>query len=267
MLLYIDEKNLDKNSTELLKHEKEFIDKENFIFHDIRNHQDTPYVNTTLKKHIEDLIENDMKDLALIEPKYKGHIKYAKNTDILTWLFFFVNIFCLCNLRQYPNNVINNIFLFEIIVNLTWIIIYSINTFFNLTFKMNLTEKGMIYLSKLNGSKKFLKNYSIINSRTVKEEKLWGSYIRNAIFFDLKGKLDVDSKKYYKQILDKYKYKEFWKLKYKKIKYIIINNIGLIPWFVLLFVQNVNTDKMLFNFILSNFIINPFILNFFLNKN
>ena len=164
------------------------------------------------------------------------------------------------------NDVLNNIFIFEIIINLTWMIIYSINTFLNLTFKMNLTEKGIIYLSKLKGSKKFLKNYSIINKRTVKEEKLWGSYIRNAIFFDLKGKLDVDAKKYYKQILDKYKYKEFWKLKLKKIKYIITTNIVLIPWFILLFVQNTNTDKMLFNFILSNFIINPFILNFFINK-
>lgn len=265
MLLYIDEKNLDKNSTELLKHEKEFIDKEKFIFHDIRNRQNTLlYENTTLKEYIEDLIEDDMRDLKLVESEC--YSKHDQKTDILTVLFFFINIFCLCKIIQYPNDVLNNIFIFEIIINLTWMIIYSINTFLNLTFKMNLTEKGIIYLSKLNGSKKFLKNYSIINKRTVKEEKLWGSYIRNAIFFDLKGKLDVDAKKYYKQILDKYKYKEFWKLKLKKIKYIITTNIVLIPWFILLFVQNTNTDKMLFNFILSNFIINPFILNFFINK-
>ena len=155
MLLYIDEKKLDKNSTELLKHEKEFIDKEKFIFHDIRNRQNTLlYENTTLKEYIEDLIEDDMRDLKLVESEYYSN--HAQKTDILTVLFFFINIFCLCKLIQYPNDVLNNIFIFEIIINLTWMIIYSINTSLNLTFKMNLTEKGIIYLSKLNGSKKFL---------------------------------------------------------------------------------------------------------------
>ena len=55
MLLYLNEKELDNNSSALKPHEKEFIDKKDFIFHDLKNNQKTSYINTTLKRHIEDL--------------------------------------------------------------------------------------------------------------------------------------------------------------------------------------------------------------------
>ena len=267
MLLYLNEKESNYNISELKSHEKEFLEKKDFIFYDLKNHESTLYINnTTLKRHIEDLIENDMKELLLLEDKYRENIGYIRKTDILTFLLFMINFFCISFLGNYITLYTQNIFsalcVFEIIVNLMWIIIYTINISLNLTLKMNLTEKGKIYYEKLNASRNFLKEYSLISKRTIIEEKLWGSFIRNAIFFNLKGKLDDDAKKYYKQVIDKYKYKEFIKLKINKLITIIPIVILISPWFALLLIGNT-----LFGLILSNIIINPIIFMYFIRKN
>ena len=272
MILYLEEKQKNNEISKLMPHEKEFIEKKKFIFHDLKNKVNTAYLDATLKRHIEDLIEDDMKSLSLIDNSYKENTGYLKKTDILTFLLFMVNIICtlmITNSIIYPKSLLTFIFVFELIVNLTWITIYEVSISLNLIFKMNLTENGRIYCEKLNASKKFLKDFSLIGKRTIIEEKLWGSYIRNSIFFNLKGKLDEDAKKYYKQIISKYEYKENYKLKINKL----INILGTIiifgPWYVLLLLLllgNKSMDSLFFILILFNFIINPFVFFYFVNK-
>ena len=49
-------------------------------------------------------------------------------------------------------------------------------------------------------------DFSIISQRSIKEEALWDSYLRNAILFDLKGLLDTEATEYYHEIISKYSY-------------------------------------------------------------
>ena len=54
------------------------------------------------------------------------------------------------------------------------------------------TKQGKLLSDKLNGLKKFLIEYSIINERQIEEISVWDYYIIYAIIFDLKGNLDRD---------------------------------------------------------------------------
>lgn len=61
-------------------------------------------------------------------------------------------------------------------------------------------EKSLELSAKLNGLKRFLLDFTIINDRKIKEIKVLDDYILYAIIFNLKGKLDKESKKVYKKI-------------------------------------------------------------------
>ena len=70
------------------------------------------------------------------------------------------------------------------------------------------TEENLILYSKLNGLKKFLKDFTIIKDRTVDEIKLYDDYILYAIIFDFKGNLNKECKKEYSNLLKKIEYNQ-----------------------------------------------------------
>ena len=63
------------------------------------------------------------------------------------------------------------------------------------------TEKALELNSKLNGLKKFLTDFTIINDRSVSEVKLYEDYILYAIIFNMKGNLNDECNSIYKNII------------------------------------------------------------------
>lgn len=70
------------------------------------------------------------------------------------------------------------------------------------------TLKALNMSAKLNGLKKFLKDFSIINNQFVKHIALYEEYILYAIILDYKGKLNDECKKIYKEITKSFKNKD-----------------------------------------------------------
>ena len=65
------------------------------------------------------------------------------------------------------------------------------------------TEKGKEIQHKLIGLKNFLKDYSNINNKKIKEIELWDDYIIYAIIFNLKGKINIEAYQIYKKYIEK----------------------------------------------------------------
>ena len=56
---------------------------------------------------------------------------------------------------------------------------------------------GKLLSDKLNGLKKFITEFSVINERQIEKITIWDYYMIYAIVFDLKGKLDREVKTLY----------------------------------------------------------------------
>lgn len=267
MILYLRNKGWNQNDNnvddmKVMDHEKFFIEKSKFIFGDLYSNENSHYNNKTLKQALEDFVEEDMKKEGILKTKYSK--KRVEIIDFITWIFFIANGIFLAEISEkLKGNSIIILQIIEGIINLIWITTYFINLQFKLFFIQNLDKKGSQYLAKLKASKRYLKEYSLVADRKIENEIVLGAYIRNAIFFNLKGNLDKDSEEYYKNIISLYGYKDYKNnIEYKeKIYTIIIFIVTLLPWFFIFFMGDF-TMKM----ILASFIVNPLIFLVFMGK-
>lgn len=214
--------------------------------------------NSTVKEIVDSAVLNDLKKEKFIK-KIPG-LKYLNLIDALPFIFFMVNGTLVAKIASYNNTFMNNlVFIMELIVNFSWILIYSISVHANLNLQANLEKKGQEYVNQLNASKEFLKDFSILSSRKIDEEILWESYLRNAILFDLKGNLDQDAELFYKKLISKYEYLNEENNNFKFIKdYLFLFTIWL---FIALVIKN----KM-FTILILNFSLSPLIYFYFIKK-
>ena len=59
------------------------------------------------------------------------------------------------------------------------------------------TESGAQLQCKMAGLKNYIKEYSLLEKKNLKDVNLWEDYLIYAIIFDIKGVLDKDSKELY----------------------------------------------------------------------
>ena len=254
MILYLEEK-----KTVLCPHEQFFVDHKNQIFKDLKEGTDSDYEDTVLEWKLIDLIEEDLKSFGLVNDEYKENTGYIGFVDAIPFLLLFLNIsiiwaFLDSNLIfKYLSNFIMKL---EIYSNLLWLSISVISVIFNIKTKKYFTDRGLDYYYKIQAYKKFLKHFSIIGDRTIKEKVLLYSHIRNAILLNLKGQLDVDSNNYYKEIIKQANYDE--KVEIKKLDIIditirlilLISSTLFILWFIITTKFDKESKKLFMNFIL-----------------
>ena len=148
----------------------------------------------------EDALMNDLKKdgyFYSVSEKDKEEINMTEFMEIvvvwliITLLFFMPVIIPLCN--------IGIILVFSYVFAFIGIPIYkfiskSINPIVR-------TEKTLELNFKLNGLKKFLTDFTIINDRSVSEIKLFEDYILYAIIFNMKGNLNDECNRIYENII------------------------------------------------------------------
>lgn len=233
MILYLQEKNLTiinedgklllNLRKEILEHEKFFMQESDIIFSDLYNKSiiKTRYNNKyTYIQYLEKLVYEDMVKLDLVEDVKKETELVNYNYAYLSCIYPLINIILLACLIMVKDKVsliiINLIIIVAVLVN---IIIFFIENFYNTSFEILKTEKAHLYTERLKAQKRYLKEYSLISTREIKEKIIWEHYIKMAIFFNFRGKLDEDAKKYYIKAIEIYGYKE---IKSKKTFYIHI---------------------------------------------
>lgn len=64
------------------------------------------------------------------------------------------------------------------------------------------TKEGVDLQCKMSGLKNYIKEYSKLEERELKELVLWEDYMIYAIIFDLKGNLDKEAKKLYEKLVN-----------------------------------------------------------------
>lgn len=279
MILYLKDKGWNKETKTLeenknfLTHEQKFIEKSKIIFSYLYNKKGWTFLYskeemekenknewTLLKRSIEESVEEDLKEKALLKKNYIRN-NVMKGEDVWTILFFCINTFFLPPIIQSNNqNIIYITEIIQVIANTMWIVIYYVNTKFKLYFIQHLNEKGKEYAEKLRASKRYLKQYTLISDKNIDSEIVYGSYVRNAIFFDLKGLLDKNAKYYYMNEISKYGY-----IVREKQKWIsnIINFILLCGMWIYIFIIANFSFKLLF----ANVLIYPIIFTYFIYKN
>lgn len=266
MILYLREKDyieIGENNTFIIKnrdlmreHEIFFVENSKFIFTDLYHKTNTKYSDRyNLLEYLEKLVNDDLINEGLIKDEInKIGIQYI---DMLPFIYIIVSVIILLKPGQisvYTTNIITFIFF---IVNVSWMTIYIIHTILKLSLKRVKTDIGYEYTIKLLSQKKFLKEFSTISKRSLKEEPLWEYYIRAAILFDLKGVLDDDAEKFYKHIIKNYGYDESF-IKSNKLD-AIIPFILYLPWIFMIIVSD-----GLFQIVFSSIIILPIIYNILL---
>lgn len=189
---------------QFMENEFVFIKNQHNLFMSINNKKEESSQGITAKEKIEKAVLEDLKKEGLI--RYIPSLRQLQMIDILPFLFFMLNIITLIKIGNISKQM--NIFLLiiEVLINISWILIYFLSIYFKLHLRSNLEKKGQIYVNKLYASKEFLTDFSIISQRGIKEDALWGSYLRNAILFDLKGSLDKEATEYYHEIISGYSY-------------------------------------------------------------
>ena len=132
--------------------------------------------NENFKINIRELIKKSSKE--------KGYYKTNNFTsNIIVYIIlinFFVTFFIL-----FTEPIVGALCLFNTII--LFLLCYIANKKIYIK-----TKQGKLLSDKLNGLKKFLTEYSIINERQIEEISVWDYYIIYAIIFDLKGNLDRD---------------------------------------------------------------------------
>lgn len=245
MVLYLKEKNIavinDDNKLvinkeyDLKKHEKFFVDDMGFIFGDLYNHTKTKYNDHySVIQYLDLLVTEDLIDEELLQQRIYniGDISinlYVNLVDVLSFFFIMMNMIFYSNFLSVTTplslKVVKIFFYFSSAI---WILIYVIDIFFKISFNALKTEKGLEYIEKLKGQKRFLKKFSLISNKTVKHVSLWESYIRVAIFFNLKGKLDEDANNFYKNVIKTYGYN------YRQIS-VVMEKLYHLIWYIIIF--------------------------------
>lgn len=145
---------------------------------------------STLKK----IVKNENFKVNVVElikksSKEKGYYKTKNFTSNVMTYVILIN-FCITMFMIFSNTTIG--------------VMCLINTFilFFLCYIENKkiyirTKQGKLLSDKLNGLKKFITDFSIINERQIEEITIWDYYMIYAIVFDLKGKLDREVKTLY----------------------------------------------------------------------
>ena len=254
----VDEVKSSKNK--FMKNEIAFIKYSQWIFMGINDNNNFKIGNMDIKEIIERIVWEELKNEGFI--KTVPRIKYPAIIDVMPFLFILLNIVCLGELTSYNSNMISILLLIvEVIANLLWILIYSVSIHFQLNLRSSLEKEGHIYVNKLNASKAFLKDFSVLSTREIKEEILWESYLRNAIFFDLKGTLDKDANQYYKKIISKYNYNFQSEKKHSQIieKYIV----GILVYGIFIFAVYLSKN-VIFGLMMSNYLFFPLIYFYFI---
>ena len=272
MILYLEDKGWDGNTeiTEenrtFLKHEKLFIERSKMIFLFLQNRRENKKELKLLKYYMEESIEKDMIEIGLLKSEYIKRKDSIKKEDILTWVLFMINILFICKIIELLDTieldnqgVIKIAQIIQLIVNFLWMGLYFVDANFKIYFISYLNEEGKIYAEKLRASKRYLKNYTLISEKEIKSKIIFKSYLRNAIFFNLKGSLDKEAKHYYMDKISKYGYlerrKQNWILN-------IVSFILLYGMWIFLFIVGDFSFKLL----LANWLIYPLIFLAFMKK-
>lgn len=254
MFLYLEDKGYDGSKTygnyKLLPHELDFIQKQDFY---LSYFKVKDYTNKELIKFKKLIIDDMIKENILIEEKRNI---YIDKIDLISLLFIVIHLILFS--RLFPDMSGNNYIIIELFYNILWFLIYICGHMLNLSIIQILTPKGKNYYSKLLASRNFLKDFSIISNRNIKEKSLWNSYLYNAILFNLQGKLDKDAQEYYKNLLTKNNY--YINKRYGVFLLVLTTFIVLLPWALLYFKGN-----WWFRFILQDFI-NAYIIMRFISK-
>jgi len=267
MILFLEEKNIIdidsqnniiiKNNANLKEHEKFFIEKIKFIFYDLYHNTKTKYIgSTSIIKKLEQLIYEDMIKEGLIDLKNKKSslINFIEKENYINISEIFPLIYNILALSFIMSNFGTIIFWSTTFI---FILINVIKIIFNLKIDYLKTEFGHKCTEKLKAQKRFLKKFTLISTREIKDKVIWESYIRNAIFLNLKGKLDNDSIQYYKNILNKYNYIGL-ENKHKDILFVaLLSTVLLLPWILLFFAG----DNIMKTFICA-FLVTPLIFIF-----
>ena len=269
MILYLRNKGWQNNQSfnkkrlkkeDFMENEILFIEYSKHIFIGLNNKKNFKIGNINIKEILDISILNDLKKEKLI--KKIPSLKYLSLIDALPIVFILINGIFIGKIGSSNNKFANNLlFIIELLANFSWILIYLISIHFKFNLQANLEKAGHLYVNKLNASKEFLKDFSILSSREIKEELLWESYLRNAILFDLKGNLDKDAEQFYINIISEYKYP--YKEKDNTFK-IIKDYLGIITmcsiWIFLAFV----IKDIIFVLMLANFILVPLLYSYLL---
>ena len=254
MILYLEE-----TKRSLLPHEKFFLEHKKELFHDIKYKENTKYKDVTIKVYLVDLIENDLRALKLVDNNYYENTGNIDFIDTLAFLIIPINIVFIRMFHNYDTNLCTLILYIEFYSNLLSIIILYVYNISNLKFKMYLTDEGRKYVYKIRAYKRFIKHFSIIGNRTIKEKVLLYSHIRNSILLNLKGNLDKESNLYYKKVIENSNYEEYkdrFRYKFKKI----INASISIILFVLFFVFIRGNDGLILKLVLFEMFVLPLII-------
>lgn len=215
MILYLKDKGWEienmttKENSAFMEHEHFFIKYSKLLFLRLKNKRENINEFNQLKYYIEDAVERDMIYLGLLKDEYIQKKSKQRFEDVLVSILLAINMMFVVPMFNIEDpQVIKHGQIFQIIVNMVWMVAYFIDVKFRTYFKFYLEESGKKYAEKLRASKKYLKNYTLINDKEIKSKVIYESYLRNAILFDLKGSLDEDAKKYYKDTILKYGYFE-----------------------------------------------------------
>lgn len=275
MLLYLEEKNIIdideenniivKNDKNIKKHEKFFIKHMKFIFADLYHNTKTKYnSNYTIIRYLDRLIYEDMVSEGLIEIENKkgtliNFIQGKEYVYIVDVLPLFYDMMAIPILAKSINNFMPYcIFWTTIFISL---FINCVSLYFNFYLEGIKTRKSHECIEKIKAQKRLLKNYTLISDKTVEDKMIWEYYIRSAILLDLKGNLDNEATRFYKEILDKYKCRDLGKIDKDLIFIGWMNFILLLPWMLLFWAGN-NIVKT----ILSAFIVIPIVYMYLINR-
>lgn len=132
--------------------------------------------NENFKINVRELIKKSSKE--------KGYYKTNNFTSNIIIYIMLIN-FCITCYTLFTDQIVGAICLVNTII--LFFLCYVANKKIYIR-----TNQGKLLSDRLNGLKKFLTEYSIINERKIEEISLWDYYIIYAIIFDLKGNLDKD---------------------------------------------------------------------------
>ena len=261
MYMYLEEK-----KENLLPHEKFFYENRDKILFDIKNNQLSKYEDTTLTWKMLDLVEEDLLQLNLITENYVGNKGYTGFVNAIPLFMMILNVIYLVLIAKcITDNLINYdmiLLLIEIVPFIIWVSVWSVSILNNFEVIQYLTDIGIDQQVKLRAYKRFLKHFTIIGDRTIKEKKLLYSHIRNAIFLNLVGKLDTEANNYYKDILKKLDYEKDSN-KIVKNFMLVFNSLILPMIFLVILMLWGSKIPMVVTFILFEILFAPFIFGLF----
>lgn len=160
------------------------------------------YNKKNLKTCVKEDLEKDCCNSELLNHEKTNDssiwFKYIDKINLIIWLYNFISFIIISSVLYEETGII-------------WIILKFISIFIILFFNGLIggkkifvtTEKGEEVQEKLIGLKNYLKEYTLIKDKNVEDIMLYEEYIIYAILFNIKGRLNKDSKKIYNEYLSK----------------------------------------------------------------